>query len=240
MKTFYFLLVPALWFLFEKSNAQTIHVQGQVIDLYSHLPVINAQIADQNASLRKVVDDAGKFDVTINRNDSIQIQAIGYASERFSFKDSLQKNSFNLTIRLDKIEITLPGVQVQENRDFKELQQNAKAQEYNRRDYTLHGVNALTSPITALYDEFSKHSKEERGYGQLEDASSRHAVLKALVERYIDDGILKVKEEDIDLFIDFANVPSQLVYNGNEYDLLNYLKNVQVAFLSWKRSKQQQ
>jgi hypothetical protein len=224
----------------EKSQAQTIHLQGRIIDLYSHQPVINAQVADQIGGLRKVVDNEGKFDITVNRNDSIQFQAVGYASQRFSFKDSLQKNSFSLTILLDKIQITLPGVQVQENRDFKDLQQKAKAEEYNRRDYTLHGVNALTSPITALYDEFSKHGKEERGYAQLEDASSRHAVLKALIEQYISDGILKVKEEDIDLFIDFANVPPQLVYSGNEYDLLNYLKNVQVPFNSWKRSKQQQ
>jgi CarboxypepD_reg-like domain len=240
LKIFYCLFVIPLWFLFEKANAQTIDVQGQVIDLYSHHPVINAQVVDQNASLRKVVDDNGKFDVTVDRNDSIQVQAVGYASQRFSFKDSLQKNAFNVTIQLDKIQITLPGVQVQGNLDFKDLQQKAKAEEYNRRDYTLHGVNALTSPITALYDEFSKHGKEERGYGQLEDATSRHAVLKALIEHYIEDGILKVKEEDIDLFIDFANVPPQLVYTGNEYDLLNYLKNVQIAFLSWKRSKQQQ
>ena len=96
------------------------------------------------------------FSIDINKNDTLIIAVIGYEFMKYCFRDSVPKPVYNLLVRLKRKEIQLPEVHVIAPRDLEAIERDIQKLGYNKHDYEIQGINALESPITFLYEEFSR------------------------------------------------------------------------------------
>ena len=109
-------------------------------------------------------------------------------------------------------------------RTLKEIEKDIAELGYNERDYRLYGVDALQSPITFLYQAFSKRERSKRKVAELINEERKRDLLKELLHLYVEYDIINLSDEAFDEFIDFVNVPDSTIQGLSQYDFLVYIK----------------
>jgi hypothetical protein len=94
-----------------------------------------------------------------------------------------------------------------------------------RETKTVTGVNVLESPITALYEAFSKKEKAKRWLAEQKYKDSQREVLKDLLRLYNLYDIVKLPEDEFDQFIDFLNVDANFLKTASEIELVTFIKD---------------
>ena len=85
-------------------------------------------------------------------------------------------------------------------------------------------VNALQSPITFLYQEFSKRERSKRLVAQLENDDRKRDLVQEMLKKYVDYEIINLNPEAFDDFIDFCDVPEEVIKGLTQYEFLLYVK----------------
>jgi hypothetical protein len=89
----------------------------------------------------------------------------------------------------------------------------------------LSGINAAASPITFLYQQFSKVERSKRQVAYLENEDRKRELLKELFRLYVDYEIIVLNDEQFDDFITYLNVSDDFLKNSSQYDFLIYVKD---------------
>ena len=69
------------------------------------------------------------------------------------------------------------------------------------KDYRVSSIDAFQSPITFLYQQFSKVERSKRLVAELENNDKRRELLQELFVKYVDYDIIQLESEE---FKDFA------------------------------------
>jgi hypothetical protein len=86
------------------------------------------------------------------------------------------------------------------------------------------GIEVMNSPITALYQAFSKKEKSKRAVAEMEFQDDQRKVLKELLRLYVAYDIVDLSEDDFDEFIFFLNVNPDFLRTASEYELIEFIK----------------
>ncbi len=121
-------------------------------------------------------------------------------------------------------EIQLKPVAVLPERTLKEIQADIDKLGYDEKDYRTAGVNALQSPITFLYQEFSRRERSKRMVAELRNEDAKRALLRELLYKYVEYDIINLSNDSFDDFIDFCAVPDEVIKGLSQYDFLMYVK----------------
>jgi hypothetical protein len=85
-------------------------------------------------------------------------------------------------------------------------------------------VNAFESPITFLYQEFSRRERSKRLVAELRNEDAKRELLRELLHKYVEYEIINLGDESFDDFIDFCAVPDDVIKGLTQYDFLVYVK----------------
>jgi hypothetical protein len=110
-------------------------------------------------------------------------------------------------------------------RDLDQIQKDIQNLGYNEDDYMLSGINAVASPITFLYQQFSKVERSKRLVKQMDNEDKKRDLLKELFQHYVDYEIIDLTNEEFDDFIDFLNVSDEFIKTSSQYDFLIFVKD---------------
>ncbi|MBX7108212.1 MAG: hypothetical protein K1X61_06140 [Chitinophagales bacterium] len=213
------------------AQERTIRISGWGIDSMNKRPVINMQLINKRTQERSISDNAGYFQVVALQQDSIFLVANGYSAKTISFRDSVYKERYIVTIYLHKIQVELPAVEVQPQREFEQIHRDALKLGYDKKDYTLHGYQVLQSPITAIYEQFSHREKDKRGYAELMNKVHQRELQREILQKYIDNDVIPLKPEEISPFLDYCDIPEYMLKTAMEYDIVLYMKSKYYAFI---------
>ena len=89
----------------------------------------------------------------------------------------------------------------------------------------LEDVNMIESPITALYQMFSRRERSKRLVAELENEARMRALLKELLTKYVEADIISLHDEAFDDFIDFCAVSDDFIKRSSQYDFAMYIKS---------------
>ncbi len=225
-----FLPFLLLTFSFLISHSQTdsnlVHINGRVYDAATpHPDLNNFMIVDMETQHGFYGKADGSFSIDINKNDTLVIAVIGYEFLKYCFRDSLPKPTYNLLVRLKRKEIQLPEVHIIAPRDLEAIERDIQKLGYNKHDYEITGINALESPITFLYEEFSRYEQLRRHNAQIVNNEKRRNLLKELLSRYVADDIIALSNDEFEHFIDFCNVSEEFMKTSSQYDFMVYIKH---------------
>jgi len=174
----------------------------------------------------------GTFKTSIGKNDTLMISSIGYSILRLCYRDSALKEDYSVLIALERLSVQLKEVDIFSPRELEKIQKDIEKLGYNKRDYQLSGVDAFQSPITFLYQQFSRKEQLHRHNLQVVNESKRRNLLKELLQRYAADGIIELNDDAFDTFIDFARVSEAFLKNSTQYEFMVYIKEKYKLFVA--------
>ena len=219
------LLFLSLFFTaFSFAQSEYVKVKGSVIDRETGQTLVTIMVVDRDSGSGTFGNGNGEFVINIAKGDTLLVGAIGYETVLFGIPKDYAGASMNKTFYVDKLLITLPSVSIIPERDLEEIQGDIEELGYNKDDYQLSGIDAFVSPITFLYQEFSKREASIRKKAELENEDRKRDLLKELFEKYVDYDIIQLEDTEFDDFIDYCNVSEYFLKNSSQYDFLVHIK----------------
>ena len=216
MKTLYVyfhFLLALLLFSGLSSNAQSMLIKGYVTEKDSSTSIPFAYVVNKKSGVGTVSSDKGYFEIKANLNDTILISCIGYIARKINTKDLLDLPSYKIHqgIILFAKTYNLNTVMVSP----KELSQNQKS--FYERFINV-PAPPLTSPISALYYQYSKEGRERQ---KLIEIYKKELFFERAEKRL--DYFFSVKKIDRSkfderAFIMFCKLSEEMVNYANDYD----------------------
>jgi hypothetical protein len=87
------------------------------------------------------------------------------------------------------------------------------------------GISILESPITALYQAFSKKEQNKRWIQEQKYKDDQRRVVKELLRLYVAFDIINMTEDDFDDFIQFLNMDDDFLKTSSEMELILFIKD---------------
>ena len=178
----------------------------------------------------------GSFSIECLKTDTLSFTSIGYDSRTICFKDSIMRESYDIVLYLEERIATLNVVEIFAPRDLESIQKDIEKLGYNEDDYMLSGLNAVASPITFLYQQFSKVEKSKRLVKEMENEDQKRSLLKELFHHYVDYEIIDLSDEEFDAFIDYINVSDEFIKTSSQYDFLIFVRD---KYKDYKKTQRQ-
>jgi hypothetical protein len=220
------------------SLAQQVRITCAVKDENGQ-PLSNLIIINKRTRSGSFGNANGTFSIQCLKTDTLSITSLGYHSRDLSVSDSVFKSEYNLQLYLDVRVYRTGTVEVFAPRDLEKIQADINKLGFNERDYMMSGVDAIKSPVTFLYMQFSKKERSRRLAAELTNEDKKRDLLKELFHHYVDYQIIDLSDEEFDEFIDFLNVSDEFVKSSSQYDFLVYVKERFKDFKVYKRQRKQ-
>lgn len=215
-----------LFCTFLNVNAQNerIKINGKVYDPDNPSVYYSLMIINKTTQHGILGEPDGSFTVYANKKDTIIIGCMGYQTTKITFSDSIFKEEYFVKIPLQKLSITLKQVEIFAPRDLDKILSDIERLGYSKKDYVISGIDAVQSPITFLYQQFSRRERSIRKVAELQNEDRKRELLKELFQKYVDYNIIKLDNEKFDAFIDFCNVSEEFLKYTSQYDFIMYIK----------------
>ena len=166
----------------------------------------------------------GTFSLSILKTDTILIASTGYEYKRVYFGDSTYKSQYYIQTPLIKLNVNLRAVNIFSPRDLQSIYTDIQKLGYNKKDFQLSGVDAFSSPITFLYQEFNRTEKLKRHNAERINIEKRNELLRQLLSNYVAHEIINLDDFEFDDFISFCNVSEDYMKTASQYDFCIYIK----------------
>lgn len=199
-------------------------IEGSAFDAETGNQLVNVLVVNKSNGNGTFGDRNGNFIMEVGKTDSIVVSAFGYSSLIFTLKDSVEKPTYKIKAPLKKPLVILRPVTIIAEREIEDIEKDIRNLGYNERDYVLSGIDALNSPITFLYQQFSKREKSKRKLAQLINEDKKRDLLKELLHKYVDYEIIALDDSGFDEFIDYCNVSESFMKSSSQYEFLMYVK----------------
>lgn len=170
------------------------------------------------------------FSITAEKNDTIVITALGYQSVKICFRDSASMSPYKIIVGLKKLVSTLNDFTVFAPRDLNRIEDDIKKLGYNKKDYRLTGVAAWQSPLTAMYEEFSRKEQSRRKVAEMMNNDRRRELMREVLANYSRSGLIKMQYNEYNAFIDYLGLSEFLMKSLSQYEMAVYIKEKYMSY----------
>lgn len=209
-------------------------VTGKVIDSIRPQSFYNLMIINQTTGKGVFGQPNGKFSVYASHGDSISLSITGYpiVSFRVNADGNCQhKGVYEVKGKVQEIE----GVVVRPIKTLKQIKEEREALAL-RETRMVTGIEVMRSPLTALYQAFSKKEKAKRWIAKQEFKDNQEKVIKELLRTYVDGEIIELSEEEFDDFLHFLNMNTDFLKTASEMELIVFIKDKFEHYKNVKKS----
>jgi hypothetical protein len=206
------------------SGQEEVTIYGRVVSSLQERTYYDLMIVNKRTRSGTFGNGDGTFTVRALRTDTLLIGSVGHATSYITMRDSLPAPNYRVTVALKPLQVQLREVEILSDRTLQQIQRDIEKLGYRDSDYRISQVDALQSPITFLYQEFSRRERSKRLVAQLENEDRKRALLKELLQKYVEYDIINLNDEAFDDFIDFCAVPDAVIKGLTQYEFLLYVK----------------
>ncbi len=217
------------------AQAPLITVRGNVFDRNDSLAAPSAIILNKRTSTGQTSSPGTFFSITGLKTDTFLITSGGYEVRRFCFADSILKESYTIRIGLQLKINTLTPVAIYPIKDLGQIQKERAAIEKEQTRQALGVVGAVSSPITYLWEHYSREGRSRETVAILENEDRKREILKDLFRTYARVGVIEMEEEEFDAFIAYLNIPEEFLRSASDYDLAVMIRH---KFLQYRSARE--
>jgi len=195
------------------SIAQSVTIKGYVTEKDSSTSIPFAYVVNKKSGVGTVSSDKGYFEIKANLSDTLLISCIGYIARKIATKDIIELGSFikHQGIILFTKTYNLNTVMIRP----RELSQNQK-------NFYERFINVpkppLTSPISALYYEYSKEGKERKKLVEIYKKELFFERAERRLAYFFNVKKIDLSKFDERAFIMFCKLSEDVVNYANDYD----------------------
>lgn len=167
----------------------------------------------------------GTFILDMMKNDTIKVVSPGYKAQIITLKDSVDKPVYFVKITLSRLIIRLEGVMVESERSLDDIQKDIERLGSSSYDYkTNRADRVLSSPLTAVYERFSKEGRQRAELAKLENDALNRKVVKDLLDYYNRNEVITLAQKEYDFFINFCGLTDEFLSYASQYDVAVKIK----------------
>jgi hypothetical protein len=196
---------------------------GKVIDTLRPQNFYNLMVVNRSTGIGVFGQPNGSFYVYVSNGDSISISIKEYTTVNIVIKADSNcqvRKQFIIERKPQEIqEVIIKPLKTLEQ--IKEERENLALRE--TRQVT--GLEVLRSPITALYQAFSKREQNKRWIAEQEYKDDQRKIVRELLHLYVAYDIIELSEEDFDAFIYFLNVNDSFLKTASEMELITFIQD---------------
>ena len=148
----------------------------------------SSMVVNRRSSAGEFIGQDMEFLVRVKPGDTLVFGSVGYHS-----LEKVIHSPSRLDVNLRVLQVDVGTAEVIAPRTLQEIVRDIQALGYNEEDFRLSGVNAMQSPITFLYEAFSRQAISKRQVEQLENDDRRRALLQELFTKYVDYDIVDLE-----------------------------------------------
>ena len=205
------------------AQCEQVLVSGKIVDSLRLQNFYNLMVVNKTTGRGVFGQPNGHFSVYANSGDLIALSTKGYPVYQFVVKpdDNCQAKILAYVERLPQ---EVPDIIV---RPLKTLEQIKEERENLalRETRTVTGVSALQSPITFLYQAFSKKEQNKRWIAEQEYKDDQRRIVQELLRLYVAFDIIELSDPEFDAFITFLNIDEQFIKTATEMELILFIKD---------------
>jgi hypothetical protein len=199
-----------------------VYVKGSVKDTLQYQPFYNLMVVNKTSGRGVFGQPDGTFQVYANLNDIISISVKTYGVYTFRVN-----GDSNCQMKLDKVligrEKMLQTVVIKPLKSVQQIKEE-RANLALKETHTVTGVDVLQSPITALYERFSKKAQQREKIAGLIYVDQQRKVLKELLRVYVAYEVIDLKDDEFDAFIVFLNISDDFLKTTSDIELIDFIK----------------
>jgi hypothetical protein len=205
------------------AQCEQVLVSGKMIDTLRLQNFYNLMVVNKTTGRGVFGQPNGHFSVYASTGDLSALSTKGYPVYQFVVKPDENCQSKVLAY-IERLPQETPEVIV---RPLKTLEQIKEERENLalRETRTVTGVSALQSPITFLYQAFSKKEQNKRWIAKQEYKDDQRRIVQELLRLYVAFDIIELSDTEFDAFITFLNIDEQFIKTATEMELILFIKD---------------
>ncbi len=196
---------------------------GKVEDTLNFQSFYNLMIVNRTKGSGVFGQPNGHFSVYVSDNDSISISVKGYpiVGVRVHADENCQ---FVFNAQIIKKAIELQEFVIQPLKTLAQIREERESLAL-RETRTVRGAEMLQSPITALYQAFSRSAKNDKWIAQQVYKDDQRRIVKELLHLYVAYDIINLTEDEFEDFIDFLNINDEFIKTAKELELVTFVQD---------------
>ena len=206
---------------------------GRVKDTLRPTSFYNLMVINRTTGRGVFGQPNGSFSVYASVGDSISLSITGYPAVHTSVvADSNCQFIRNFVIEGNPLDLDPVVVRpLKSLQEIKEERENLALRETR----TVTGMEMLQSPITALYQAFSKKERTKRWIAEQEHQDDQLNIVRELLRVYAAYDVIELTDEEFEEFIYFLNMDEQFLKTATEMELITFIQD---KFQHYKLIKQ--
>jgi hypothetical protein len=208
---------------------------GKVMDTLRPQSFYNLMIVNNTTGKGVFGLPNGQFQLYVSDSDDITFSIRGYTSIRYRVtadENCQSKALFYIEQKPQEIR----EVVVRPLKTLEQIKEERSALAL-RETRQVTGIAVLQSPITALYQAFSRKEKNKRIVAQKQYEDKQKAVVQELLRLYVAYEIIELDENSFDDFIAFLNVDEKFLKTASEMELITFIQDKFEHFINLKAGK---
>lgn len=207
-----------------------VRVAVKLLDIATQKPIPYASVRFVGTKKGLRADSNGFFTVVLAQKDTLRISSLGFHDLLF-VKDPTKQTSYYTTINMVSKIYELSAVQIMARRK-KDMNNPFLRWEYKAKFLPKYWLfyeptgeppppPSLMSPISYLYDRFSRRGKAAR---KLRDMVAEKAQRKWIAQRYSPQKVSEwtgLQGAELDEFMKFCSMPDYFVQSASEYEIID-------------------
>ena len=212
------------YYNFSFTQCEYINIKGRVIDTTFNQSFYNLMLINKTTNKGIFGKPDGFFEVTINPKDTLIISIAGYERIFFFNKESKECN-YNIEYILKPKSKQLKTIVIQPLKSIQQIKEERQNLTMKESKKMVEGIAVIQSPITALYERFSKKAKTEKKINELKYQDNKNKIVKDLLSIYVLYEIIELNELEFNNFITFLNLNDSILINMNDIELSMLIKD---------------
>lgn len=205
------------------AQCDKVYVSGRVIDSLNPQLFYNVMIIDRSTGRGVFGQPDGSFSVYVSVGDKLSISTKGYPIYEFVAKPD-SNCQYKVLAFIEKLPQEIKEVVIRPLKTLDQIKEERQALSL-RETKTVTGIEVIQSPITALFQAFSKKEKNKAWIAEQTYKNDQRKVVKELLRVYVAYEIINLTEEEFDDFITFLNVDESFLKTASEMELIVFIKD---------------
>lgn len=206
-----------------QAQCEKVLVRGRVIDSLRPQSFYNLMVVNRTNGKAIFGQPDGRFTVYASPQNKIALSIKQYPIYEFlAIPDS--NCQCQIIAFIDRLPQEVEEVVVRPLKTLEQIKEERAALAM-RETKMVTGINVFESPITALYQAFSKKEQNKRWIAEQEYKDNQRKVVQELLRLYVAYDIIDLSENDFDAFMQFLNLDPDFLKTSSEMELITYIKD---------------
>tara|TARA_B110000305_G_scaffold34507_1_gene34120 strand:- start:43230 stop:43958 length:729 start_codon:yes stop_codon:yes gene_type:complete len=226
---FLFLALISTSFVFTQESCDKVFLKGRVIDSLRPQSFYNLMVVNKSAGKGVFGQPNGFFSAYVSEGDQIVLSIKGYPKYQLNVKADSNCQCI-VEFFIERPPQVFDEVIIRPLKTLDQIKEDRSSLAL-RETRMVTGIQAFQSPITALYQAFSKKERNKRWIAEQEYKDNKAKIVRELLSLYVAYDILELDENQFDIFIQFLNINEDFLKTASEMELVLFIKDKYEHFL---------